>query len=375
MPNRILKETICVSESIEALLPMEEVIFYRLLVNCDDFGRMDGRTPILLAKLFPLRAVEGGQMVSALRHMEALGMICRYEAGGRPYLRVVNWEAHQSVRAKRSKYPPPEGAGGTLGKDAEEPDVFVPEADAAVPKADENGQEAAPIAAQADSGRGGGKAGKGAKRSMPKGGKAAPPAGKPRPVKRQALHKKGIKSAPVPQNACAPPKPDDACNQLQADASKCMQVNADASNCKQVHANASICARNPIRIRIQSESESVSVSGAAAADAAADKPREGLALVEERAAAMGMVFAGADRGLAKGLMEEYTLDWLLEAMRRAAEGQASCRSWRYIRAILKAWRAKGGIDHVHGGGHQAGEQPGLAGAEGEVRAALLIRRY
>ena len=38
MPNRILKENICVSDDIDRLTWFQEVLFYRLLVNCDDFG-------------------------------------------------------------------------------------------------------------------------------------------------------------------------------------------------------------------------------------------------------------------------------------------------------------------------------------------------
>lgn len=55
MPNRILKESICVSESIDSLSWFEEVLFYRLIVNCDDFGRFDGRTAVIKNRLFPLK--------------------------------------------------------------------------------------------------------------------------------------------------------------------------------------------------------------------------------------------------------------------------------------------------------------------------------
>lgn len=47
MPNRIIKESICVSDSIDSLSWFEEVLFYRLIVVCDDYGRFDGRIPII----------------------------------------------------------------------------------------------------------------------------------------------------------------------------------------------------------------------------------------------------------------------------------------------------------------------------------------
>ena len=55
MPNRILKESICTSGSIDDLSWFEEVLFYRLIVNCDDYGRFDGRTAIIKNRLFPLK--------------------------------------------------------------------------------------------------------------------------------------------------------------------------------------------------------------------------------------------------------------------------------------------------------------------------------
>ena len=55
MPNRILKESVCTSDSIYALTWFEECLFYRLIVNCDDFGRFDGRVAVIKNRLFPLK--------------------------------------------------------------------------------------------------------------------------------------------------------------------------------------------------------------------------------------------------------------------------------------------------------------------------------
>ena len=55
MPNRILKESICASDTIDGLSWFEEVLFYRLIVNCDDYGRFDGRPSIIKNRLFPLK--------------------------------------------------------------------------------------------------------------------------------------------------------------------------------------------------------------------------------------------------------------------------------------------------------------------------------
>ena len=67
MPNRILKESICTSDEIETLSAFQETFFYRLIVNCDDYGRMDARPKILASKLFPLKDIRAAQIEDALR--------------------------------------------------------------------------------------------------------------------------------------------------------------------------------------------------------------------------------------------------------------------------------------------------------------------
>ena len=105
MPNRILKESICTSDSIEALSWFEEVLFYRLIVKCDDYGRYDGRPAIIKGNCFPLKNVTNKDIGKALDKLSAVGLVRVYEAQGRPYLQLVTWEHHQTIRAKKSKYP------------------------------------------------------------------------------------------------------------------------------------------------------------------------------------------------------------------------------------------------------------------------------
>lgn len=107
MPNRILKESICTSDTIDSLSMFQEVVFYRLIVNCDDFGRFDARPKVLSAKLFPLKDISPEQLSDAINGLCAAGLIIVYEVDGKPFLQVNTWDKHQSKRAKKSKYPPP----------------------------------------------------------------------------------------------------------------------------------------------------------------------------------------------------------------------------------------------------------------------------
>ena len=105
MGNRILKESICRSEEIDSLSWFEEVLFYRLIVVCDDFGRFDGRTKIIKGSCFPLKSVTEKDIDKALNKLSAVGLVRVYQVEKRPYLQLVTWSCHQTIRNKKSKYP------------------------------------------------------------------------------------------------------------------------------------------------------------------------------------------------------------------------------------------------------------------------------
>ena len=108
MPNRILKESICASENIDSLSAFQETFFYRLIVNCDDYGRMDARPKILASRLFPLKDLRSNQIEDALRALTSAELVILYEVDGKPFLQMKTWDRHQQVRAKKSKYPSPD---------------------------------------------------------------------------------------------------------------------------------------------------------------------------------------------------------------------------------------------------------------------------
>lgn len=108
MPNRIIKESICTSESVNSLGWYEQAFFVRLLVHADDYGRVDGRPMILRSWLFPLSTgLELEQVQAAVSALCAAGLVACYEVEGRPYIWIKGWANHQRIRNQRSKYPPP----------------------------------------------------------------------------------------------------------------------------------------------------------------------------------------------------------------------------------------------------------------------------
>ena len=117
MPNRIIKESICVSDSIDALSWFEEVLFYRLIVTVDDYGRFDGRVPVIKNRLFPLKeGITAKAVKDGIQKLARVGLVSLYTCNGKPYLSLPTWNDHQNVRAKKSKYPaPPEGMHASAG--------------------------------------------------------------------------------------------------------------------------------------------------------------------------------------------------------------------------------------------------------------------
>ena len=108
MPDRIIKEKICTSETLNQLSDFEERFWHRLTVNCDDYGRFDARPAVLRGRLIPL--MEGKTLKDvekALSRLASVGLVELYEVDGKPFLRVVKWDTYQRIRAKRSKFPRP----------------------------------------------------------------------------------------------------------------------------------------------------------------------------------------------------------------------------------------------------------------------------
>ena len=122
MPNRIIKESICTSEEVDKLSPFQETFFYRLIVNCDDYGRMDARVKILKSKLYPLKDIRAEQIAAALEALASAELVILYQVDGKPFLQMKTWRKHQQLRAKKSKYPAPDNNGyHVLSDDSECP--------------------------------------------------------------------------------------------------------------------------------------------------------------------------------------------------------------------------------------------------------------
>lgn len=106
MPNRIIREGIIDSEAVNSLSFDAEVFYRRLMSVVDDFGRFDGRTAVLRARLYALQLdkVREANLERWIAECVKARLIRLYESNGKPYVLLLKLGA---PRAKASKYPAP----------------------------------------------------------------------------------------------------------------------------------------------------------------------------------------------------------------------------------------------------------------------------
>lgn len=109
MPNRIIKDSIHTSERLNALSDFQFRLWVSLITYVDDFGRGDARPAVIRGTCFPLRdRITNRDIEAALTALAGAGCVSLYNVDGKPYLYFPNWESHQSIRNKRSRFPAPD---------------------------------------------------------------------------------------------------------------------------------------------------------------------------------------------------------------------------------------------------------------------------
>lgn len=112
MPNRIIREGINDSERLNDCTPDEEVLFYRLLVVADDFGRLDARPTLIKARCFPLKNHTPEKIQGWLVGLHEKRLLRLYTVGDKSFIQLDKWQ--QRVRANASKFPEPPPDDGQL---------------------------------------------------------------------------------------------------------------------------------------------------------------------------------------------------------------------------------------------------------------------
>ena len=107
MPNRIIKESIRTSKSVNALPDFLFRVWVYVITYVDDYGRGSADPQLLRGFLLPRKRVTESQIREALAGLADAGLIILYEDDGEAYLYFPKWEDHQRIRQKVSRFPAP----------------------------------------------------------------------------------------------------------------------------------------------------------------------------------------------------------------------------------------------------------------------------
>lgn len=111
MPNRLIKDSIRFSEKVNSLSDFQFRLWVSLITYVDDYGRGDARPAVIKGTCFPLRdRITNKDIDAALNALAGAGCVGLYKVDGKPYLYFPNWQSHQNIRNKKSKFPAPENA-------------------------------------------------------------------------------------------------------------------------------------------------------------------------------------------------------------------------------------------------------------------------
>lgn len=117
MPNRILREGYLDSEKLRLAGELAEVLFVRLMLVCDDFGRFDGRVSVICRRCWPICGPTDEDVLTRLVALTGNGLVVTYEVDGKPFIYIPNFK--QRTRSPGSKFPnPPTGSQSNDGPTA-----------------------------------------------------------------------------------------------------------------------------------------------------------------------------------------------------------------------------------------------------------------
>lgn len=109
MPNRIIKDSIRTSKTVNTMTDFQFRLWIFLITYVDDFGRGSADPELLKGFVFPRRkGITETTIKKTLAELANIGSVTLYEVDGEPYLCFPNWGEHQAVRNKVSKFPAPE---------------------------------------------------------------------------------------------------------------------------------------------------------------------------------------------------------------------------------------------------------------------------
>ena len=104
MPNRIIKDTIRTSKSVNALTDFQFRVWLYLITYVDDYGCGSADAELLKGFVFPRRkGITESQIQKAIDDLASIGIIHLYQVDGESYLCFPNWDKHQRIQTVSEK--------------------------------------------------------------------------------------------------------------------------------------------------------------------------------------------------------------------------------------------------------------------------------
>ena len=109
MGNRMIKETIRTSRSVNSMTDFQFRVWVYLITYVDDYGRGSADPELLKGLVFPRRKrLTESDLKKALADLAGMGCIRLYQVDGESYFCFPNWGKHQRIQSKRSRFPAPD---------------------------------------------------------------------------------------------------------------------------------------------------------------------------------------------------------------------------------------------------------------------------
>lgn len=114
MPNRIIKESIRTSKTINQLTDFQFRMWIYLITYVDDYGRGSADPELIKGFVFPRRnRITESDIKKTLAELAGMGCINLYDVDGESFFYFPNWGEHQRIQTKKSKFPEPQPKNDT----------------------------------------------------------------------------------------------------------------------------------------------------------------------------------------------------------------------------------------------------------------------
>lgn len=97
----MISKSISTSAKLSDVKTFSALLFTWLVLHCDDYGHMDGSSRMVKGIVVPLRDETVAEVEEALKELEKIGLIRRYEVDKMQYLEIEKWEKHQTFKNDR----------------------------------------------------------------------------------------------------------------------------------------------------------------------------------------------------------------------------------------------------------------------------------